>query len=205
MNIVFLGPQGSGKGTQGELLAQKTGMYYFDAGAYLREISKTNPEISDMVNKRGVLVPDDQMYKIVRDHLIERNQFDNIIFDGYPRSLVQWNLITEFLKTKGTRVEKVFLLTIDEHETIRRLSARRIDPATEMIYNLITNPPPPTVDQNTLIHRDDDKPEAIQVRLTAYHTSTQPLVTLLKTEGKLVEIDGTQPIEEIHAQILQNM
>ncbi len=205
MNVVLLGPQGSGKGTQGELLAEKTGMYYFDAGAYLREISKTRPDIDEIVNKRGALLPDDMVYKLVRDHFIEKNQFDNIIFDGYPRSLPQWNLISEFLKSHGTTVEKVFLLTINEEETVRRLSALRIDPNTDIIYNLITNPPPPTVDQSTLIHREDDQPEAIKVRLSAYHTSTQPLVNELRSQGKLIEIDGTQSITDIHQHILEKM
>lgn len=205
MNVVFLGPQGSGKGTQGELLAQKTGMYYFDAGAYLREISKKRPDIDEIVNKRGALLPDDMVYKLVRDHFISKNQYDNIIFDGYPRSLPQWNLISELLKSHGTTIEKVFLLTINEEETVSRLSARRIDPATDIIYNLITNPPPPNVDPSTLIHREDDQPDAIKVRLTAYHMSTQPLVEELRKQGKLIEIDGTQSIENIHEHIMEHM
>ncbi len=205
VNIVLLGPQGSGKGTQGEMLAEKTGMFYFDAGSHLREVSKTNPEIDEIVNKRGVLLPDDMMYKIVRDFFISKNQFDNIIFDGYPRSLPQWQLLTSFLESRGSGVQKVILLTINEEETVKRLSARRIDPKTDTIYNLITNPPPADVDPSTLIHREDDQPEAIQVRLKAYHESTQPLVTKLKEEGKLIEIDGTQSIEEIHKSILDHV
>lgn len=197
MNIALLGPQGSGKGTQGELLSEKTGMYYFDAGAHLREIAKTRPDIDQMVNKRGVLVPDELMYKIVRDYLIEKNKFDEIIFDGYPRSLTQWNLLTNLLSLHAHSIEKVFYLHIPEEESVKRLSARRMNPVNGEIYNLITNPPPPGVDVNTLLHREDDKPEAIKERLEAFRVSTEPLINKLKEEGKLVEINGVLPIEEI--------
>lgn len=205
MNIALLGPQGSGKGTQGEMISKKTGMYYFDAGAYFREIAKNQPELDEIINKRGALLPDDLVYKLVRDHFIEKNQFDNIVFDGYPRSLVQWNLLKEFLKSHGTDVSKVFFLSIPEEETIRRLSARRMDPATHQIYNLITNPPPPGVDLNTLVQRADDQPEAIAQRLLGYKNSTLPLLETLKAEGKLIEVDGTQNIDAIFSEISEKI
>lgn len=201
MNIALLGPQGSGKGTQGELLAAKTGMYYFDAGAYLRQAAKTNKELDEMVNKKGVLIPDDMVYKIVRDHFIKKGQFDNIIFDGYPRSVVQWNLLSDFLSSRGASVQKVIFLSIPEDETITRLSARRMDPETGHIYNLITNPPPADVDQTKLLQREDDTPDAIKVRLASYHASTEPLIQKVKEAGKLIEIDGTLPINQIEEKI----
>ncbi len=205
MNIALLGPQGSGKGTQGEMLAEKTGMYYFDAGAYLRQIAKTRSDIDQIVNKIGALIPDDMMYKLVRDHFIEKNQFDNVIFDGYPRSLPQWNLITDFLQSHGSGIEKVIFLTIPEEETVKRLSARRMDPVSGKIYNLITNPPPADINQSTLVHREDDQPDSIRKRLSEYHASTEPLINAVRTQGKLVEIDGLQAIDVIQQQILSNL
>lgn len=202
MNMVLLGPQGSGKGTQGEKLSEKYGMYYLDVGSYLRKLSQTDPTIDQYVNKTGALLPDELLFEIIKKHLAERNQYDNIVFDGYPRSRFQWDNITSLLSEHQTKIDKVIILEIDEEETVSRLSARRIDPETGKIYNLITNPPGPELDQSRLIQRKDDTPEVIKTRLTAYRTSTEPLLAYLKENASVIEINGSQPIDSIFNQIV---
>jgi len=96
-------------------------------------------------------------------------------------------------------------LQIREEETIRRLSARRYDPATGKIYNLITDPPPKDIDKNSLVQRDDDKPEAIKKRLTWYKEQVVPLIAELKKEVEVIDLDGARPIAEIHQEIYEKI
>lgn len=201
MNIVLLGPQGSGKGTQGLLIAQKFNLYYFDSGSHLREAAHTRPDLDKYVNQIGQLVPDDIMIQFVIEHFTKLNKFDGIVFDGYPRSLDQYMRITDFLRAHNTKIDIVLNLDISEAETVRRLSSRRTDPKTGKVYNLITNPPPPEVDVNSLVQREDDTPEKIATRLGFYHSTTQPLLEHLKNEGIVTHIDGMKPVNDIFSEI----
>jgi len=201
MNIVILGPQGSGKGTQAELLAQKFGLFHMESGQMLREMTKTNKRIADMINN-GVLVPDEEALGYIEDHLLVHNKsFDNIIFDGYPRTASQYTLLKNWAQGKGHPIIKVLVLSIPEEETIKRLSARRTCEKCGRVYNLITNPP---ANEDIcgecggkLIQREDDKPETIQKRLAIYHERTMPVIEEAKKDGILAEVDGLRPIQVI--------
>lgn len=205
MIILIMGPQGSGKGTQARRLAEEFGLLYLDVGALLRKISKTDERINEIVNKRGALLPDKEIFEIVTKHLSEKGQYDNLILDGYPRSIQQYELVENWLEKNGSRITKALFLNVSESESVKRLSARRFDPKTGKIYNLITKVPGPEVDVASLVHREDDKPEAIQERLTHYRETTKPLIEKLREEGKLVELDGERAIEEIHSDMKEEI
>lgn len=200
MNILLIGPQGSGKGTQARILADEFGFYYFESGAYLRRLAETHPDLAKTLAE-GKLVPDKEMTSYLTAFLDSQNLYDDIIFDGFPRTLEQYNFLKNWMNDKKVKLDLVINLEVSEKETIRRLSARREDPATGKIYNLITEPPPAEVDKSKLIQRDDDKPEAIKERLKLYRERTEPLVTELKKETKVIEINGEQPIETIAKEI----
>ncbi len=202
MNICILGPQGSGKGTQASMLAQKYSLFYFDAGRFLRELAKTRPDIDEIINKRGELLDDDQMFKLMQTDLEGHGLFDNLLFDGFPRSIKQFELLDSYLESKDKKIDFVILINISDDEAVRRLSARRIDQKTGKIYNLITNPPPSDIKQADLTQRQDDIPDAIKQRLSMYHSSTQPLVDYLKQNNLLVEVNGERPIDEIQNEIV---
>ena len=205
MNIILLGPQGSGKGTQGEMISEKFNLYYFESGDFLRNLAKSDPEIDHIINEVGSLYPEDKMFRLVKDHFEGINRFDNIVFDGYPRSVKQYDLLKNLLSEHGTSVTVAFALEIPEEETIRRLSNRRMDPKTHEIYNLITNPPGSNVNLDTLVQREDDTEPIIRKRLATYRQATEPLVEKLKLEGKLIEIDGTKHIDVIFSQISEKI
>jgi adenylate kinase len=206
MNIIILGPQGSGKGTQAKLLAENFNLYYFEAGAFLRKLAKKDERIDQIINKKGEMIDDQEMFSYVKKDLEENNpKGDGIIFDGYPRSTKQYELLIAWLDERGEDIDYAFFLDIDEKESIRRLSARRMDRKTGKIYNLITNPPKEDVDPQNLTQRPDDKPEAISRRLQEYKEQTQPLVELLRDKGVLIEIDGKRPIKVIYQDLINKI
>ncbi len=200
MNILFLGPQGSGKGTQARLLAQKFELFYFDNGGFLRELAKKNDVVRETINS-GKLVPNKEMASYIEAFFDEKQIWDGIIFDGFPRTIEQYDFFKKWLSDKKVTLDFVFVLIIREKTTIERLSARRMDPATGIIYNLITNPPSAEVNMDSLVQREDDKPEAIKKRLQIYKEMTEPLVNKLKEESKVFEIDGERAIDEIQKEI----
>ena len=200
MNILLLGPQGSGKGTQARKLCEKYNLFYFEAGGFLRELAKKNESLQKTLSQ-GNLVPDAEMASYVASYLDEKGLYDGIIFDGFPRTSVQWVVFKSWLKQKNVSLNLVLVLTIGEDETVRRLSARRMDPKTDRIYNLVTDPPPAGVDAATLIQRQDDKPDAIKKRISWYKSEVLPLINELKKDIEVVEIDGQRPIEVIFSNL----
>jgi len=202
MNILLIGPQGSGKGTQARLLVEKLGLFYFESGGFLREIAKKNEKVKEML-AGGNFVPDQEMVSYVTAYLDEKGIYDNILFDGFPRSIVQYDFLKSWLKQKNVSLNLALILEISEDETVRRLSARRSDPQIGKIYNLITDPPPNNIDKNLLVQRDDDKPEAIKKRLGWYKEQVIPLIVELKKEIKVVEINGERPINEIQNDLIK--
>ena len=200
MNILLLGPQGSGKGTQGRLLAKKYNFFYFESGEFLRELAESNLHIKEVLNT-GELLSDNEMFEIVKNYLNEKNIFENVLFDGYPRSLNQYQMLVSWLKAKDKNIDIAFLLNISDTETLRRLSGRVMDSQTGIVYNTVTNPPSADIDQSRFVHREDDTPEAIKERLALYHEVTQPLVDELRKENKLIEINGERPIDEIQSEL----
>lgn len=202
MNIILFGPQGSGKGTQARLLCEKYGFFYFESGAYLRRIAETHLELKKSLAD-GNLVPDKEMTSYLTAFFDERNLYNNIVFDGFPRTVEQYNFLKQWLVQKQVKIDLAIVLEISELETLRRLSSRRLDPVTGKIYNLITDLPPKTVDVNTLIQREDDKPEAIKKRLKLYYTKTEPLVKEIEKDAMVIKINGERPINEIQKDLVE--
>jgi len=210
MNIILLGPQGSGKGTQAELLAEEFGFNHFEAGKILRSIaSSNNPKAAavKLAIDGGGLVPDELIRLIAWDFISKHTPAKGFLFDGYPRSVDQYEHLKDMLARSGQKIDWVINLEIPESETIHRLSARRTCNKCGEVYNLITNPPPGSKCKcgGELVQRDDDKPEAIQRRLTIYRSQTHPVFERAVAEGIGIEIDGLRSITVIHQDILSRL
>ncbi len=209
MILIFLGPQGSGKGTQAKLLVKKLGCHYLEIGDVLREKaeekSSLGQEINRFINQEGKLVPENIMKKIVADWLNKVDFGKGIIFDGYPRNLEQYRNLQGLLTKKGKGIDLVIYLKLSRTTSIKRLSARRICPRCNLEYNLVTKPPRKEglCDrcQGKLIQRKDDFPQLIKGRLDIYYRLTQPLIDSVRKEGILEEVDGERSIEVIHQDI----
>jgi adenylate kinase len=205
MNIIIFGPQGSGKGTQAELLARDYGLTYFDAGRYLRKLAEKDKRIDNLINKEGKLLPDNEIFSYTKKFLEDNHtEGDNILFDGYPRSVKQYDLLKDYLSKKETRINHAILLDVSEAVSVKRLTARRTCSVCGKIYNLITEPPANDMTcecGGSLFQREDDKPEAIKRRLELYKIQTQPLIEGYQKEGILIRINGEQPIDAIFNEI----
>lgn len=204
MNLVILGAAGSGKGTQAKLLTREFDLNYLEMGEMLRDFAASDHPLAQTANEyidRGELVPEELTQEIIWEHIQKLDKTKGFLFDGYPRTVEQYEHLKELLAKLGQKPDKVIYLEVSEVAAIKRLSARRMHQKTGQIYNLITNPPPLSVDKSDLIQRDDDKPAAIKKRLEIFRKETFPVVELAKKEGVLLELDGERPIGEIFAEI----
>lgn len=213
MNIIIMGPQGSGKGTQAKLLVKKLGCEYFESGDILREKAKEKSalgsEIDRVIHKEGVLLSDEIMSQVVDDWLGKINLGKGMIFDGYPRSLDQYRLLQKILAERETKIDIVFFLEVSREVSVKRLSGRRICPWCDLEYNLVTRRPKndELCDKCKagLIQRQDDTPAVVEARLDTYEKMTRPLVDFIRQEGILEEIDGERPVEPIFEEILERL
>lgn len=204
MNIILLGPQGSGKGTQAELLKQRRGFFHVETGKMLRELAKKDEEVNELINVKGEFYPDQKTIELVDNELKREGVLGGSkVFDGFPRNLSQYELLTKWLKSLDQSIGAVFLIDISEEETVRRLSARRTCEVCGMVYNLITNPPEGDrcVCGGKLVWRRDDSVEIIKRRLNLFREETLPIVEQAREEEMLYEIDGERPIEKIYEEI----
>jgi len=200
----------SGKGTQADLLEQKLGFTRIETGKILRKIANSNhpwsTRIADM-QKRGVLVSNDIVAEVIKEALQQNAPF-GFLLDGTPRDFDQYKVIEEEFKRKNIKIDKVIFINISEQEIIRRISGRRICSRCGNIYNLVTGPVP--VDNKCscggeLKIRNDDTPEATKNRLDYYNNDVMPLIEMFRKEGNLLEINGEQPIEKIHQEIVEKL
>jgi adenylate kinase len=209
VNVIILGPQGSGKGTQADLLAERKGFVHLEMGKVLRSVADSDNQYASVVREAqngGKLVSDEYVRLIAWDFINKHDpKTNNFVFDGYPRSVAQYELLKDMLMKFGKTVDKVINIVISEGETVRRLNSRRTCEKCGEVYNLVTNPPktPENCDKcgGILKQREDDKPEAIKRRLAIFWETTKPVLDLAKLENIEVEINGERPIEEIYKDI----
>ena len=206
MNILLIGPPGSGKGTQARLLIHDFGFAYFSAGDILRRWSeKDTPRgrrIKELINK-GQFISDLLMREIFVDFLV-KNKGKDILLDGYPRNLSQAKTAEQYLMNRGG-LNLVFYLRISDREVTRRLSSRVVCSRCGAVYNLITNPPhrKGICDRcgGKLEIRADEQPATIKRRLAIYKRRTKALIDYFAKRGVLVSIDGERPIKTIYEDI----
>jgi adenylate kinase len=204
MIVIIFGPQGSGKGTQAELIAQKTGMLAFSMGDALRHEIHLKTEIGHMVEgimARGELVPAEITNNILSKIINSPEADKGILIDGYPR--IQEQL--EFY-SKNFHTDYAFELDLSEEESIKRISARRICPNCGHNYNTIWLKPKIEGKCDScnvdLEQREDDKPAEVKRRLEIYNKNTLPMKEYYEKLGVLHVIDASGEIEEVNKKIM---
>ena len=207
--IVMLGPPGVGKGTQAKILSEKTGLAHISSGDLFRENLKNQTELGKLAQTymtKGELVPDDVTVAMIKDRLSRPDAQAGAILDGFPRTPAQAEALESMLQDFNGQVDVVPFVTADEDVLIDRLTGRWTCRAEGHVFNEKTNPPKVAgkcdFDGSELYQRDDDKLETVKNRIQVYFKQTSPLISHYRDYGKLIEIDGTQSIDQVTEDLL---
>jgi len=202
--IVLLGPPGVGKGTQAEILSERSGLAHISSGDLFRENIKNQTELGKLAQtymSQGELVPDDVTIAMIRDRLSRSDCKAGAILDGFPRTPAQAEGLEKMLNEFHGQVDAVPLITAAENVLKERLNDRWTCRAVGHIFNAKSNPPKQAgtcdYDASELYQRDDDKAETVIHRIQVYLDQTSPLIAHYRDLGKLIEIDGMQSIEQV--------
>ena len=205
MNLILLGAPGAGKGTQAELLIEKLGIPSISTGNMLREAMKNGTELGKKAKQymdEGALVPDDLILGIVAERVAQSDCAKGFILDGVPRTLAQ----AEALDAKGVRIDHVVSIEVDDAVIECRMTGRRVCSKCGASYHIVANPSKTEgvcdLCEGELVIRKDDAPETVRKRLAIYHESTEVLKSYYEKQGKLLLIEGNQPIDAANEQIL---
>jgi adenylate kinase len=180
VNVLVLGPQGSGKGTQAKRIAEERGIPHVSTGEMFRALEDTTPlgrEVNEIM-ARGDLVPDEITIRMIRERLAEKDAHDGFILDGFPRNLAQAEALDRMLDEIGRTLDAVFFFDLDDETARERALGRARQEG-----------------------RIDDSPESISRRLALYHEQTKPVVEYYRATGKLVPVHANRSIEEVSDEI----
>jgi adenylate kinase len=208
--IVMLGPPGVGKGTQAKILAEKTGLAHVSSGDLFRDNIKNETELGQLAKSymnKGELVPDDVTIAMIRERLTRPDCQAGAILDGFPRTPAQADALKEMLAEFGGDVDYVPFINADNDVLVSRLSGRWTCRANGHVFHEKFNPPQQPgvcdLDGSELYQRDDDKVETVTRRIQVYAEQTAPLIKYYREAGKLIKIDGAQPIEQVTAALMK--
>lgn len=213
MNVIILGQQGSGKGTQSELLAENLDAIHIDMGKTLREVAKTDTplgrEIYAIQNVTKTLVPSRILREVLHFKLGSIPREQSIVFDGVPRTVDQAGYITEALQEFGRKINAVFFINISESESIKRISKRWVCGDCKSVFimgqELKSEKDKCLKCGGDIMQRIDDTIEGIKKRLQVFNEETVPVIEYYKNQGLLFEIAGEQSIERVSKEILDSI
>jgi len=181
MNLLFLGPQGSGKGTQAKRLAGGLDIPHIATGDMLREAMAAGTPLGLQIKpvyESGGLVSDETMIELIRERLAQADAAEGFVLDGFPRTLAQAEALDEMLAAIDRPLEAVFFFDIGDDVATERMVRRAADE-----------------------QRTDDTPDAIAKRLSLYHELTEPVVEHYRATGKLVPLHAERSIDGVFAEI----
>lgn len=216
MQIIFIGPPGSGKGTQAKRLAGRFDIPHISTGDMLREaVAEGTPLGTEAapIMAAGALVPDDLMVGIIRERLSRPDAQKGFILDGFPRTLVQAEKLDGMLAASaggnGQPALRVLQLLVPDDAIVRRITLRRTCAQCGAIYHLENNPPASdsVCDRcgAEVIARPDDTEEAVRKRLESFHRQTMPVATHYRTKSMLREVDGVGPLDVVFERIEKSL
>ena len=208
MNVVMIGPPGSGKGTQGPKIKDDLCVCHLATGDMLREAVAAGTALgkqADGIMKRGELVPDELVIGLIEDNLGNAECERGVLLDGFPRNVAQAEKLDTMFKSKNMNIDRVLEFAVDEQVLGERIEGRRIHSKSGRSYHLTFNPPKvegkDDVTGEDLMHRKDDTREALVNRMASYHKSTSPILDYYKQRGSLRTLNATASIADVEADI----
>ena len=200
----MLGAPGAGKGTQAKKIAEKYGIPHISTGDIFRANIKNGTELGNKAKsymEKGLLVPDELTCDLVVDRIAQEDCKNGYVLDGFPRTIPQAEALKAALGKMGTTIDYAINVEVPDENIVKRMGGRRACLACGCTYHVVYNAPKVEdvcdVCGAKLVLRDDDKPETVKKRLDVYHEQTQPLIDFYDKEGVLVEVDGTQNLEDV--------
>ncbi|KAB2902791.1 MAG: adenylate kinase [Anaerolineae bacterium] len=212
--MVLIGVQGAGKGTQAKFLVEKFGIPHVSTGDLFRAMKTQDTPLAREVQaimNAGNLVPDDITNRMVEERLKEPDTQNGVIFDGYPRNVVQAEWLDKKLAERNQRIVIVPVLELDREIAIMRAEGRRYSQDKSRVYNIYFNQPlnkkdgvwVDDVDGQPLIQREDDYRESVEKRIDLYFKETVPLIEYYTVQGLVKKIDASQRIEAVAQSLIQ--
>ena len=210
MKIIMLGAPGAGKGTQAKMIAEKCGIPHISTGDIFRANIKNGTELGAKAKEymdKGLLVPDELVCDLVVDRIQQADCEKGYILDGFPRTIPQAEALENALNAIEQKLDYAIDIDVPDENIINRMSGRRACVGCGATYHVLFNPTKVEgkcdVCGESLILRDDDKPETVKKRLDVYHTQTQPLIDFYTERKVLVEVDGTQSMDKVFDDIMR--
>ncbi|BDR57250.1 adenylate kinase [Xylocopilactobacillus apis] len=210
MNIILMGLPGAGKGTQAEKISENYKIVHISTGDMFREAISKKSELGRTAQgymDQGQLVPDEVTSGIVKERIAQEDvQQHGFMLDGFPRTLVQAETLDQIVKELKTSIDRVVNIKVDPEDLVERLSGRFICRKCGATYHKIYNPPKvegvcDVCGSKDFYQRDDDKPEVVRNRLEVNIEKNTPLIAYYEKQGKLSNIDGNKPINEVFDEI----
>jgi adenylate kinase len=209
MRLVLFGPPGSGKGTQGAFLAEHFGVPAISTGEILRDHVRRGTALgqkAEPIMNSGALLPDDILIEIVKDRIVQPDAASGFILDGFPRTVAQAEALDRVLAEMGAPLDRVIYLKVSQDVLEERLGGRWTCNCCGRVYSRAVPPAKAGVcddDGTELVQREDDRPEAVTRRIKTYLDQTMPVLDYYRPQGKVLELDGEQPVEQVRDQLFE--
>jgi adenylate kinase len=209
VNIILLGAPGAGKGTQAVALVKEKGLAHVASGDLFRDNLSRGTELGNIAKTymdKGELVPDDVTVKMVLDRIARPDCASGFLLDGFPRTIPQAEALDKALSGEGKEIGKAVSVAVPNEQLIKRLSGRWICRGCQAPFHMVDAPPKEAGKCDhcggELYQRDDDNEPTVRNRLEVYMNQTAPLIEFYKKQGKVLEVNGNQPVADVSKEML---